>query len=290
MHRIDNSTSVATMPIRKPVGTWGYFSQGSESSGQLATIVEADIMNAIMMEIANVVTKAGFALNKLDDTQLWQAINALIAAARLGFVPVEQGGGAGQGTNKIHLGWGTDGSGLRAQVDVTDVGPIALLQRQQNWSAQQNFQVVTATNVTSSGDVNASGNANINGVVTGGYGRLTYGAKGSGDPSRMVTLGDFGFTSFATQEFVRTTADGFILQGSNGAIPAIATGTPYAQTFLLPMRFPNAHLWSLATWGGTTPPNTGTIAAQPWDQSSIEISINAPSGPQYGFAYIAAGY
>lgn len=81
MHRIDNSTAVATMPIRKPQGTDGFFTQGSETAGQLATIVEADILNAIMMEIANVVTRAGIALNKLDDTQLWNAINALVGAA-----------------------------------------------------------------------------------------------------------------------------------------------------------------------------------------------------------------
>ena len=80
MHRIDNSTAVASMPVRKPTGTVGYFTQGSEAGGQLATIVEADILNAMMMEIANVVTRAGIALNKLDDTQLWAAINALIAA------------------------------------------------------------------------------------------------------------------------------------------------------------------------------------------------------------------
>jgi hypothetical protein len=78
MHRIDNSTAVASMPVRKPTGTVGYFTQGSEAGGQLATIVEADILNAMMMEIANVVTRAGIALNKLDDTQLWAAINALL--------------------------------------------------------------------------------------------------------------------------------------------------------------------------------------------------------------------
>ncbi|MND20855.1 hypothetical protein D3C76_48070 [compost metagenome] len=38
----------------------------------------------------------------------------------LGFTPVQQGGGAHQGTNKVYLGW--DGTGLRAQVDGTDLG------------------------------------------------------------------------------------------------------------------------------------------------------------------------
>ena len=40
----------------------------------------------------------------------------------LGFTPVQQGGGAHQGSNKVYLGW--DGSALRCQVDSTDLGQI----------------------------------------------------------------------------------------------------------------------------------------------------------------------
>ena len=285
MHRIDNSTATATMPIRKPAGTWGYFSQGSETAGQLATIVEADILNAMMMEIANVVTNAGLALNKLDDTQLWQVISAL----RLGFVPVEQGGGSLQGTNKVHIGWASDGSGLRVQVDSTDLGPLAFLRQSQNWTQQQNFQTITATLVSSVGDVDASGNVNANGGLIGNYGRLTNGARGTGDPSRVVSMADFALSSIGFQSFVYQLPDGTIIQGSNGAIPAIAIGTPYAQNFTLPLQFPRNHLWSLATWTGTTPPTSGTIASQPNDVSSIHVSIDAPNGPLYGFGYISVG-
>jgi hypothetical protein len=83
MHRIDNSSAVATMPPRKPVGTPGYFSLGDRTVGQLATAVEADILNAMMMEIANVITNAGITLSKTDDAQLWQAINTLVGALGL---------------------------------------------------------------------------------------------------------------------------------------------------------------------------------------------------------------
>lgn len=44
--------------------------------------------------------------------------------ASLGFTPVRQGGGTGQGTNKVYIGWATDASGLKAQVDSTDLGNI----------------------------------------------------------------------------------------------------------------------------------------------------------------------
>jgi len=41
----------------------------------------------------------------------------------LGFTPVQQGGGAGQLSNKVYIGW--SGSELKAQVDASDQGAIA---------------------------------------------------------------------------------------------------------------------------------------------------------------------
>ncbi|CCA91315.1 hypothetical protein [Novosphingobium sp. PP1Y] len=42
--------------------------------------------------------------------------------ARLGYTPVQQGGGIGQGTNKIYIGW--SGARLKATVDSTDQGAL----------------------------------------------------------------------------------------------------------------------------------------------------------------------
>ena len=42
----------------------------------------------------------------------------------LGFTPIQQGGGTGQGTNKVYIGWATDASGLKAQADSTNLGNI----------------------------------------------------------------------------------------------------------------------------------------------------------------------
>jgi hypothetical protein len=44
------------------------------------------------------------------------------AAGNLGFNPVQQGGGAGQGNNKVYIGWAADGSGVKCTIDVTDQG------------------------------------------------------------------------------------------------------------------------------------------------------------------------
>ena len=43
---------------------------------------------------------------------------------KLGFTPVQQGGGTGQGNNKVYIGWATDASGLKAQADSTNLGNI----------------------------------------------------------------------------------------------------------------------------------------------------------------------
>lgn len=44
--------------------------------------------------------------------------------AALDFTPVQQGGGTGQGNNKIYIGWAVDASGLKAQADSTYLGNI----------------------------------------------------------------------------------------------------------------------------------------------------------------------
>lgn len=42
----------------------------------------------------------------------------------LGFTPIQQGGGTGQGNNKVYIGWATDASGLKAQAGSTNLGNI----------------------------------------------------------------------------------------------------------------------------------------------------------------------
>jgi hypothetical protein len=293
MHRTDNSTSVATMPTRKPVGTWGYFTQGSESGGQLATIVEADILNAIMMEIANVVTNAGIALNKLDDTQLWQAINALIAAARLGFVPVEQGGGAGQGVNKVHIGWASAGSGLKVQVDATDLGPLAFLQQSQTWTQQQSFQGIDATLVSSSSDVRATGNfytadGNLitdNGSVRAAIGRLTFGALGTGDGLRAVNLADFFGSYSATNRGYTRDPQGIYDQMDFGQAPFTASTTT-TTTFNFPLAFPTGPDDIICSFVGNAPTTSIAISVVAVSRTQYSITINANSDAGSG----AAGY
>lgn len=68
---------------------------------------------AQLSQVDAAIRNAGFA------TEAW--VGAYYQA-KLGFTPVEQGGGAGMYGNKVRIGWG--GSSIRAQVDSLDLGEI----------------------------------------------------------------------------------------------------------------------------------------------------------------------
>lgn len=58
------------------------------------------------------------------------ALSAIVSTKQplIGFTPVQQGGGIGQGPNKVYMGWASDGiGGVKVTVDQTDIGKIAFL-------------------------------------------------------------------------------------------------------------------------------------------------------------------
>ena len=77
MHRIDDPSAVSAIPTPLQPGTPGYFTDGSPTTGEEATIVRADWANAVQEELANVIESAGITLSKTDRTQLLQAIARL---------------------------------------------------------------------------------------------------------------------------------------------------------------------------------------------------------------------
>jgi hypothetical protein len=77
MYRIDNVDAVSLLPAPTPQGTPGYFSPGDESTGKLATIVDAEWLNMIQEELVWCATRGGsIGLNKGSRTQVWDAITA----------------------------------------------------------------------------------------------------------------------------------------------------------------------------------------------------------------------
>ncbi|WP_155635890.1 hypothetical protein [Burkholderia stagnalis] len=83
MYQIDVSTAVSTQPTSTALGTPGYFTDGNAALGQAATVVPAEFLNSIMLELVNTITGAGLTLSKSSFNQLYTAIRAL-----------SQGGGA----------------------------------------------------------------------------------------------------------------------------------------------------------------------------------------------------
>jgi hypothetical protein len=53
MYRIDNDTVVPTLPAPGPPGIQGFYSDGNETTGTPATIVDAWWLNMIQEEIRN---------------------------------------------------------------------------------------------------------------------------------------------------------------------------------------------------------------------------------------------
>jgi hypothetical protein len=106
-------------------------------------------------------------LNTYDGPTIDSKIATAVAAVRIPFTPVQQGGGANQGTNKIYLGW--DGSRLRLQVDSSDLGGMVTYNEMatnvNNLQNQINARVVIGNTIAytgigqsvSFGDITAGG-------------------------------------------------------------------------------------------------------------------------------------
>ena len=128
------------------------------------TPIDADFMNNIQDEIANVITDNGNTLDGTNHSQLSQTLDKTFAKlnsptltgipltsnpdgtinnqiatvdyvnqkalqATVGFTPTQQGGGTDQGANKIYIGGdSTDATQARVQVDQTDLGKIVFQQ------------------------------------------------------------------------------------------------------------------------------------------------------------------
>lgn len=89
MYRIDGADAAATIPTPAAVGPQpdGFFRDKNPSVGLNGTIVSADWLNAVQEELCYVITQNSIGLNKTNRTQLYQAINNMIANGAQG-VPV----------------------------------------------------------------------------------------------------------------------------------------------------------------------------------------------------------
>lgn len=80
MQRVKTATAIAVKPAYTAGGTPGYFRSGDAVAAIPPTVPGPDWFNMVQEEIVNVILAAGLTLNPEDDTQLADAIAAMIAA------------------------------------------------------------------------------------------------------------------------------------------------------------------------------------------------------------------
>lgn len=83
MFQTDQSTAAASLPTPAAAGTPGYFTNGNPGTGVAATILDADFMNMVMLELTNIVTAGGLTPSKTTYTQVRDAVKAMVGPGRL---------------------------------------------------------------------------------------------------------------------------------------------------------------------------------------------------------------
>lgn len=79
MYQIDVATAATTQPASTTAGTAGFFTDGNPASATPATIVPAEFLNSMMVEMLNVLTDGSVTPVKSSFTNLRDAIRAMIA-------------------------------------------------------------------------------------------------------------------------------------------------------------------------------------------------------------------
>lgn len=171
------------------------FNNPNPATGESGTLVTTTWFQNVNDEISNVITKNGGTLDSTNHAQLYttlsttyaplesptftgvplcpdtnsssngraivnfESMKAYVSAGSLGYTPVHQGGGTGQGTNSIYIGYATSGGTLKCTVDATDLGSFAF----QSW-VSSNYLSLTGGNVTGTLTYNGTSVATTNDV------------------------------------------------------------------------------------------------------------------------------
>ncbi|MBR8150977.1 hypothetical protein [Burkholderia vietnamiensis] len=163
--------------INTPDGNWH---AGDPSQGIKGTVVTMPYMQTVQEELAAVPESVGMQLDPADNKQIVKAIQKMVADAgtnyqpKLGYTPVQQGTGAGQGTNTVKIGWSKDGSNkLLVTVDTSDLGALAFASQLSAYASQDWVKGYA---------LNKAGGDTITGWTTiaipGGYSGLILSASG----------------------------------------------------------------------------------------------------------------
>jgi hypothetical protein len=181
MLRIDVPSAAATLPAPTAAGTPGYFTDGDPAGGQEATILPAEFMNALMMEVINVIVAASIAPSKAVNTQLRDAIGALIANAITATLSASGHVEFPVGDQFLIVNWGNgthaDGSGVQA---VTFEQPFA---------AGHFCSIATNRSTGIPAAVHATGDYTLTGMNVRSAALTTGAAAGSGTTFNWIAIG-----------------------------------------------------------------------------------------------------
>lgn len=269
MQLIANGTQAsATMPAKQAAsGTPGY-ANNTPGNGT-ATVVDGDIVNTLLNEIAAVVLAAGMALDTTNNAQLLAATKALFGQIA--------GANTWTGANAF-----TASGANSAQIELTQTS-IG-----HSWSvavdATGNLDFYDATAEITRLQISPTGVANfqISPTIPNGVAATNPVALGQ-FPSSLTTNG------YKKYPDPNSPTGYFIEQWGNASVPSNGSG-PYSQNVTLPIAYPNSHLWCIANWDGTTPPGSGSVAANQVSLSQIEITTNAPTSAANGITWLSKGY
>jgi hypothetical protein len=154
MFQTDQPTAVSTLPAPAAAGTPGYFTNGNPGAGLAPTILGADFMNMVMMELINVVTAAGLTPSKTNYSQVLAAIKALgvtaSSATPNGYLKLSNG---------FIFQWGS--ANTSASADVAVIFPTPFLTAV--------FQVLTSANLTAAAGMTGANAPTLNGFNLNGW-------------------------------------------------------------------------------------------------------------------------
>ena len=77
MYQIDVASALPELPASTAAGAPGFFGDGDPVGGQAATVLPAEFMNMLMMELLNILSAASLAPSKSNHTQLLTALETI---------------------------------------------------------------------------------------------------------------------------------------------------------------------------------------------------------------------
>lgn len=168
----------------------------------------------------------------------------------IGFTPVQQGGGAGQGTNKVYLGWNSGSGALHLQVDSTNLGAIA----QQSWVTGQGYATSSALSAGLSTKLNVSGGGITGNLDVGG----TLGVSGNINTSGSLNGAAISVSAQARASIFENPGGGaaFLRVADGGQVAFSKDGSGYpvysfdGGAFAYLVRGANIRNLQTGDWGG----------------------------------------